>query len=588
MIFFKRNFIKYFFVGVLAFAFLGFNYLAYASSEAIDDFYVNISIQKDDGSLLVNEKITYDFGDNQKHGIFRHIPLRSEDRTYLKINVLKVTDQDGKPYPYTVSINDKEIFIKIGDPNILVTGVKTYVISYQVYNAIRTFENNDEIYWNVTGNDWPVVIRKASALINLPDSSISDVKMICFTGLLKSTQKNCVFNKEGDSVLYSTTQALGINEGLTIALSIPKGYIHIMYVPKPEVIIVISFGIILLLFLVMTLGSKLFKIKYKPLIPKELKNEPVVVEYNPPDNLSPIDIGTILNRKVDAPDIFSVIIDLAVRGYIKIRHVVKEIKLLPDEKYFEIIKLKDGSDLTHPADKTIFNFLFSGRESVNLNDLDNKEKTLFQDNIKKMEKDVIQRLFDQGYFDKDKSERNKKWAGFLIIIAAVIYFLVVESPPLLIQEILDFPILGILLKIFLTIGSIVFVIRLAFGHHGLTQKGILAFKKILGFREFLQLTEKDKLQILNAPELQPETFEKFLPYAMVFGVEDKWAAKFEGIYNTTPSWYQDPSLSNFNSVALVNSIALFNSSFIQGTSRSSGFSGGSSGGGSGGGGGGSW
>lgn len=128
----------------------------------------------------------------------------------------------------------------------------------------------------------------------------------------------------------------------------------------------------------------------------------------------------------------------------------------------------------------------------------------------------------------------------------------------------------------------------------LTLKGIEAFIKTLGFREFLYLTEKDKLALLDAPDLRPETFEKFLPYAMVLGVEEEWAKKFEGIYNTAPLWYSDPTSSVFTSTMLVGNLSNFNTSFnhvcaITSPRSSSGFSGGGfSGGGGGGGGGGSW
>ena len=130
----------------------------------------------------------------------------------------------------------------------------------------------------------------------------------------------------------------------------------------------------------------------------------------------------------------------------------------------------------------------------------------------------------------------------------------------------------------------------------LTPQGLVVLGKILGFKEFLQLTEKDKLRLLDAPELQPETFEKFLPYAIALGVEDKWAQKFATIYNTIPGWYEDPTITIFNSNVLVNNLNLFNNTLnfafninAVGTNGGGGFSGGGgSGGGSGGGGGGSW
>ncbi len=138
---------------------------------------------------------------------------------------------------------------------------------------------------------------------------------------------------------------------------------------------------------------------------------------------------------------------------------------------------------------------------------------------------------------------------------------------------------------------VIFVTSLLVLGHKLTPKGLSVLKKILGFREFLQLTEKDRLELLNAPELQLEIFEKFLTYAMVLGVEDKWSQKFKDIYyNKIPNWYEDPTVMSFDSFMLTTDLIVFNNSFnkvFNIPSTSSGFSsgfggGGSSGGGSGG------
>jgi uncharacterized membrane protein len=187
-------------------------------AEVIKNFDVNITIQKY-GSLLVTEKIIYDFGTNQRHEIFRNIPLKSVNGPQLNIEVLEVKDEAGKPYQYTSSITNDILKIKIGDPN-FVTGSKTYIITYQVYNAIRTSDDYYELYWNVTGNEWPVVIQNAKVSVLIPESYISNVRMDCFTGPLGSTQKNCIFNHSGSNVNYSITQPLNINEGLIIFLGI--------------------------------------------------------------------------------------------------------------------------------------------------------------------------------------------------------------------------------------------------------------------------------------------------------------------------------------------------------------------------------
>ncbi|KKU37292.1 MAG: hypothetical protein UX51_C0027G0003, partial [Candidatus Azambacteria bacterium GW2011_GWF2_46_32] len=288
-------------------------------------------------------------------------------------------------------------------------------------------------------------------------------------------------------------------------------------------------------------------------------------------------------------DISSVIMDLAIRGYLKIRYTTQEIRFWPDKKDFELIKLKDGADLVHPADKIIFKLLFKSRGSVKLSDL-KEQKTDFQAQIKKIQEDTEQYLRDKGYFDRTAKDKSKKLKTYLWIATAILFigtFLLTISPSwfglIFIASFAGFVGAVIVIPIM--------IMRLA---NKLTPQGIAALGKILGFKEFLQLTDKDKLRLLNAPELRPETFEKFLPYAMVLGVEDKWAQKFEGIYNTIPDWYEDPTEAGFNSYVFARNLALFNSSFnqvfnITSPNSSSGFGGGgSSGGGSGGGGGGSW
>jgi len=596
----RSNAIRSFVIVGILLTLFGFHQVAQAETEVINNFNANITIQKD-GSVFVTENIIYNFGSNQKHGIFRDIPLTTVNGPQLNINVSGVSNEVGQSYQYTASITDNILRIKIGDPNVFIGGIKTYIISYQVYNAIRTFNDHDELYWNVTGNQWPVAIQNANASVILPDSSISNIRMDCFTGPQGGTQKNCTFNQGGSNVNYSTTQPLNVNEGLTLVLGMPLGYIHSTYVPPQQTyptsntstsnsnfvfLFFPIFFIIFILVIVKSFARRAKTTKPKPVIPSELRGQPVVVEYNPPDNLPPIEIGALLDRRVDITDISSVIMDLAVRGYIKIRYTVQEIRFWPDKKDFELIKLKNGADLVHPADKIIFELLFNGRDSVKLSDL-KEQKTTFQLSIKKIQEDTEQYLYDEGYFDQVAKGKLKKLKTYLSI-ATVILFI-----GFLISQIFPSGFGFIFIALFV-VAVIVLSVMMAKLAHKLTSQGVSTLGKILGFREFLQLTEKDKLQLLNAPELQPEMFERFLPYAMVLGVEDKWAQKFKGIYNTIPNWYEDPTAASFNSYVLARNLTLFNDSFNQVFSitsprSSSGFGGGgSSGGGSGGGGGGSW
>jgi len=76
-----------------------------------------------------------------------------------------------------------------------------------------------------------------------------------------------------------------------------------------------------------------------------------------------------------------------------------------------------------------------------------------------------------------------------------------------------------------------------FGRH-MNARSLLGARtriKILGFQEFINRVDADHLKTMS-----PDTFEKFLPYAMALGVEHRWAQAFQGIVHYQPGWYAGP------------------------------------------------
>lgn len=569
-----------------------------AASEHISSFDANIHIENS-GDLLIEESIRYDFSSNQKHGIFREIPVVTAGWPDVKIDVVGVQDAEGNPYHFVVSKGGDTTSIKIGDANQTVSGQKMYVIRYRVSGEMRAFADHDELYWNVTGNGWPVGIGEAKAKVSFPEG-IQPTKHTCYTGIRGSMLSDCSGAVDASNTLvYQITRPLQANEGLTLVVGIPKGVVEEAVVALPiatrkEVInnkndwvivatMVSIFGIFFA-FIFFRIYIAIFRRdkvnRLTPVTPRELKGRPIVAEYRPPAGLRPIDVGTLLDRSVDLRDISAVIVDLAVRGYLKIRYTIEPIRFWPDKKDFEITKLKEGADLVHPADKAMFGLLFSGRDVVTLSVLKG-ESVGFSDKITALKKESEEFLYKEGYFDFTKKakgdEEKKKW-GIIFGIAFISVFVSYLSIPFL----------------FLLIVSMIMLIRTKRFEKQLTEKGVTAFATILGFREYLSMVQKEKYAMMNAPQMNAETFEEFLSYAMVLGVEEQWAKQFEGMYLTQPTWYEGQSGDMFSSIVLSNQLSLFGSSFNQAVavaspSSSSGFGGGgSSGGGGGGGGGGSW
>lgn len=589
------------FATLLALLFLS-PHIGYAAENwDIQSFSTDIVINQD-ASILVTEKIVVDYSREQHHGIFRLIPFNYEDEKGVKssiaMNIVSVTNEDGRPWNYEVTEEGNYYNIKIGDADRYLKKVATFTIRYQAWGAIGYFEDHDELYWNSTGDKWGVPIKKAEATILL--TSTQDKKTLqtkCFTGKSGSKNQNCTSTLiNGKTFQYATTKALNAEEGLTIVAGFPKGTVSATPAMPPENVRndygfiqpakplttadLISqnwgFGLPILATLI------LFILWYTKGRDPQASRTTIMPIYTPPDNLTPTEIGALMDESVEMRDITSAIIDLAIRGYITIVEL-KEKVLLWNSTDYEFQKVKEYAiDRKLKAhEKAILDALFqSGGSSIKLSKLENK----FYQNIPTIKATIYKSLVEDGYFPTSPEAIRKGFMtiGFLLTIIGFIslQFWAVSG--------------SLALPIGIALSSLPFFI---FGYYmpAKTSKGVETKYKVLGLKEYINTAEKDRLKFQEKENI----FEKLLPYAMTLGIAHKWTKTFEGIYKTPPSWYHsnDPTFMNHFSAMyfidrLDNISSRMNTTFTSSpSSRSggSGFSGGGfSGGGGGGGGGGSW
>ncbi len=558
------------------------------NEEKIISFDVTAKIQED-ATVDISEKIQYDFGLAEKHGILRNIPYKyksSIGNHNLRLNNFSVTDENGTKLKYSKSTVGVDVVIKIGDKDKIVTGVKTYVINYKVKNAINFFENDDEFYWNVTGNDWEVNRDIASANIFLPGQiDLEKIEFSCYAGPA-GDDTPCENKKSGNPVYFSQNDLAPWN-GLTIAISFPKGIVHEPTSWEKKLSFLLGNIVVILPFLVLAILLYLWN-KYG----KDPSGQgTIITQFEAPDNLSPLEVGMIIDERGDNKDISAEIVSLAVRGYLKIGAVEEE-GLIKRKPSFEFTQLKPSKDLKSEHEKTIMTALFGKDqenvkpEKVALIGIQYTSKTF--DEIRGVDGLVIGELIRKGYFRSNPSFVR----GMYILTGVLIIFFGFFSIGLFLTPALaamSFFISGLIPIIF----SKWMPVR--------TKKGVLAREHILGLENYLQVAEADRIRFHNAPEKSPQIFEKLLPFAMVLGVEKAWAKQFENIYTTSPDWYEGSKLSNFSTLALINNFGDFRSSLKStvnaNTSSSSGSAsyggsgssgGGFSGGGFGGGGGKSW
>ncbi|HSE83299.1 MAG TPA: DUF2207 domain-containing protein [Thermodesulfobacteriota bacterium] len=546
-------------------------------AEEIRDFRVEIFISRD-GSINVEENINYDFGYELRHGIYREIPYKyqvDQFRNYnLRMDVNKVTDFNGNPYNYEVTRGGGMVNIKIGDADKEITGVHGYRIQYGVQKAIDFFKDHDELYWNVTGNGWKIPIKEASAKVYFDGEIPKGVKADCYTGALGSREKDCSFNITSNGVEFDVLRSFSPGEGLTIVVGLPKGILK-----EPSSLQNALWFIADNWFFAVPLLT-LFILSY---VWHTQCRDPegggvVAVKYEPPKDLTPAEAGTLMDERADILDITSTIIDLAVRGYIKIEEVESTKYIFFSDRDYKLIRLKEsgGNELKN-HERKVFSGVFTGKagddaNQVMVSDLRNK----FYTHLPGIRKALYSELVSSGYFltDPEKIRSIFKWVG-IGIMAASIYLI---------------PHWGI--KLSIVVSGLLILIFSRFMPRK-TQRGSLAKEEVMGFREFIERAERDRIERLAKDD--PTLFDRVLPYALVFGLGDRWAEAFRDMYSQPPSWYNSPNYTrSFSSNMFVNdlgrSLSVMNSSFASSPSRSgrSGFGGGSSGGGRGGGGGGSW
>jgi hypothetical protein len=500
---------------------------AQARSWRVTDFNDTISIAPD-GTALVSEKITLAFV-GQWHGIHRTIPVEypgPEGTNYtLFLKIINVTDENGSRLKYDSSKSGTSRDLKIYIPDAVDT-TRVVNIDYSVRNGVRFFgSNNDsyaEFYWNVTGNDWPVPIDHASAFVTLPENAAAGLRAQAFTGAYGSKESEVSAEVKGSDVVFETTRALRMRAGLTIDIYVPQGVI------KPPSALAKLFWFLggnPIVFLPLLTFAVMLGLWYS------VGRDPdpgvsVAPQYEPPQGMSPAEAGTLIDDTIHPRDITSTIIDLAVRGYIKIEEKIDTFLLFHHKDYlFTLLKPREqwGSELA-PHERVMLENIFLSGTGTRLSDLKNR----FYIAIPVVREDIMSALKSKGIYTLDPESAN----GYSIVAGVVIAILVIGV------QIMGR--MNLFYSILLVIGSVLVsaLIWWLFARQ-MTAKTVTGARTriaVLGFQEFMNRVDSDRIK-----RMPPDTFEKFLPYAMALGVEHHWAQAFDGIIKDPPSWYVSPN-----------------------------------------------
>lgn len=607
-------------------------------AERIHEFAIDYTIQPD-GRVRVVETIDYDFaGSPDRHGIDRFLASRfatdtpGQDRVY-RYSGIEVESPTGASDLYSTTLGNA-LQIRVGNKNATVSGRQTYVLRYDIDGALNRSPQPDggveeRLHWNATGSYWDPTILHTTVTVTGP-AAIDSVA--CFAGY-DGTQEPCASARSDGATATFDSGPLSSRQGLTIEVAwpdgtfaqlapilepaLPSGYVPVTTGsndgPNPfwnpwhwgtglalVFIVPLAFQALVVArrrdrkFLGVTPGGIPANPESAEVGPAP-KDETIVVQYQPPKGFPVGAASTVLSKKRKNADVTATLVDLAVRGHLRIEEVeggnrrkAKDYLLVatPERAAEKRARSRpggpDAADLL-PHEALLLGKLFGGyRSSVTLSALTNT----FAADMRAIVKSLDTWIQNQRYFlDKVNATHPLISSGFFLG-AAGFFVLSLFNGWILIP-------IGLGVGSFLTLGAASRAARRSALGHAL-------FVQLAGFREYIATAEADRIRFDEGEDV----FSRYMPWAMVFGEAERWAKVFaelvaQGRAKAAPDWYVgsagfhagylSSSVSSLASIgSAVNSFTSMATTSFTSTPGSSGSSGGGSGGGGGGGGGGSW
>jgi hypothetical protein len=479
---------------------------------------------RSDGSIGVVERVGVDFGFLHRHGIYRDLKLGWAQ----ELRVDRVTDGEGRPLPVDME-GIRRIRIRIGDPQRTVTGAQSYEIRYAVSGAVRFLDSHDELYWQVTGTESAVPVEQAEAVVTLPSTGAGQhwegSEARCYAGQPESSSgARCAAAVAGPGHYRYAAEGLAPGEGLTLVAAFPKGVItepgglarlrSLLFglVPfAPLGLLPATLGLLVALWL---------------RVGRDPPTGSVAPQWRLPEEIRPGPAGALVDQRVDTRDIVATVLDLAVRGFVRIRPADLDGARAAVARVFATLgwkewrlELVDGERRAlRIYERLILDAVFGDSPARRLSDLGGRLQVHRGEIRRALFADLIGRkLVPQN---PEATRRRWAWGGFALLVAGAACFPFGR----------EVPGLGIA-------GSGVLVMLFSKVMPTLTPRGARLRRHLLGLEEYIRRAEKAELDFREAPDRSPQRFSEVLPYAVALGVTDSWVRQFAGALSEPLPWY---------------------------------------------------
>jgi len=603
-----------------------------AASERILDFSSLVLIDPD-GSMVVTETITVQAtGEQVKRGIVREFPTLYTGRDGSRVRVgftLLDVKRDGVTEPYHAENMSNGVAVYVGSKDVfLQPGRYSYTLIYRTTRQLGFFDEHDELYWNVNGNGWRLPIDQVRCVVRLPGEARA-LEAVAYEGPMGSTDSRAIPAGGQQEATFVSSRPYAPGEGLTIAVSWPKGFVTPPPVTEQAAQALAQGGGVL----PVGIGVALLAIYYV-LAWMKVGRDPakgvIIPRFAPPHGFSPAMVRMLWRMKFDNGAFTAAVVNMAVKGALKIGDNAKMRLTLADQAP---VSLSMG-------ERAAWDELRKAGTSIELKNVNHKVIRGARQAIK----DKLKRELSSNYFLSNTgwlapglaitlaSVAGMVWAGsvppealficvwltfwtfgcFMLVrqigtawqgrgVRGKVSALVVSvfAIPFLAGEAAGLWFLSSLLGVAVMLGFGIMIAMNALFYELLkapTRIGRQTLDEIEGFKLYLSVAEEDRLNFIHPPDETPELFEKFLPYAMALGVENQWGERFARLLDQAgyePGWYEGRHWNRMHPGVFASSLGSGMQSAVSSASSAPGSSsgmggGGSSGGGGGGGGGGGW
>jgi len=504
--------------------------IAAAASLRIDSFDCKLDLTEA-GKLQITERLTVTFK-TPHHGIERSIPVSYRvpavgTNLLIGFHLDRVT-MNGSSVPYTARRKGREEVIRIGDPDRLITGTHVYEISYTASRILIFHPDYIQLYWNVSGNDWEIPIDKVAASIGLPDTvDPSLVSSTSYTGYYGSATRGGGGTIDDAGRLNFSSGPLSPGEGLTIDISIPRELLPLQPPSFGErVAWFLAANKLAFLPLLTLIG--MFTLWYR--VGRDPRPGIIAPAFEPPRGMDAGEVGVLIDDRIDLRDISAMVVELAVKGFLRIEEVHVEGQGILDRAKslfghgaidYRFVRTEGSIDRLSPVEAELLSAIFDEDhpKQRTLSSLENE----FYRHLPSLKSRLYSQLIEKGYYPHNPERARRFYAnlGFIGIITGFG--------------------LGAMTSSLYLGGSIAAcgLIVLAFSPimPRKTKKGARALSDILGLSEYMRRAEVDRIEFHDAPEKSPRLFEKLLPYAIALNLTRIWTKQFVGLLREPPAWY---------------------------------------------------